>query len=73
MNWPTTPPRGIITIDWPAGAGKTSVSRQAAAGALGLPYPDTGAMFRALALRLGPGGHELPESSIEAALGGHGL
>lgn len=59
--------RRIITIDGPAGAGKTSVSRRAA-GALGLPYLDTGAMFRALALRLGPGGHELPAGEIDAAL-----
>ncbi|WP_428565505.1 MAG: (d)CMP kinase [Solidesulfovibrio sp. DCME] len=60
--------RRIVTIDGPAGAGKTSVSRRAA-GLLGLAYLDTGAMFRALALRLGPGGHELPEAAIEAALG----
>ena len=60
--------RRIVTIDGPAGAGKTTISRRAA-GALGLAYLDTGAMFRALALRLGPGGHELPESAIEAALG----
>ncbi|MEA4858245.1 (d)CMP kinase [Solidesulfovibrio sp.] len=59
--------RRILTIDGPAGAGKTSVSRRAA-GRLGLAYLDTGAMFRALALRLGPGGHELPAAAIEAAL-----
>ena len=59
--------RRIITIDGPAGAGKTSVSRRAA-GELGLAYLDTGAMFRALALRLGPDGHLLPEAAIDAAL-----
>ncbi len=58
----------IITIDGPAGAGKTSVSRRAA-GRLGLAYLDTGAMFRALALALGPGGHALPEAHIRARLG----
>ncbi|WP_175577145.1 (d)CMP kinase, partial [Desulfovibrio sp. DV] len=59
--------RRIITIDGPAGAGKTSVSRRAA-GELGLAYLDTGAMFRALALHLGPDGHLLPEAAIDAAL-----
>jgi cytidylate kinase len=59
--------RRVITIDGPAGAGKTSVSRRAA-GELGLAYLDTGAMFRALALRLGQGGHERPEAAIAAAL-----
>jgi cytidylate kinase len=59
--------RRIVTIDGPAGAGKTSVSRRAA-GLLGLAYLDTGAMFRALALRLGPGGHELPEAELDARL-----
>lgn len=57
----------VVTIDGPAGAGKTSVARRAA-GALGLAYLDTGAMFRALALRLGEGGHRLPEAAIEARL-----
>jgi len=57
----------LVTIDGPAGAGKTSVSRRAA-GALGLAYLDTGAMFRALALRLGEGGHLLPAAAIEAKL-----
>ncbi|KHK01073.1 (d)CMP kinase [Desulfovibrio sp. TomC] len=59
--------RRIITIDGPAGAGKTSVSRRAA-GELGLAYLDTGAMFRAVALRLGQDGHRLAESDIDAAL-----
>lgn len=59
--------RRLVTIDGPAGAGKTSVSRRAA-GALGLAYLDTGAMFRALALALGPGGHERPEADIDARL-----
>ena len=59
--------RRIVTIDGPAGAGKTSVSRRAA-GRLGLAYLDTGAMFRALALALGPGGHTLPKGEIAARL-----
>ncbi len=59
--------RRIVTIDGPAGAGKTSVSRRSA-GRLGLAYLDTGAMFRALALTLGQGGHALPEGEIAARL-----
>jgi CMP/dCMP kinase len=57
----------IVTIDGPAGAGKTSVSRRVA-GALGVAYLDSGAMFRALALRLGEGGHLLPEAEIGRTL-----
>lgn len=59
--------RRIVTIDGPAGAGKTTLSRRAA-GALGLAYLDTGAMFRALALRLGPQGHLLPEAELRPRL-----
>ena len=39
----------IITIDGPAGAGKSTVARQLAA-MLGFDYLDTGAMYRAVAL-----------------------
>ncbi|MBN1588545.1 MAG: (d)CMP kinase [Pirellulales bacterium] len=39
----------IITIDGPAGAGKSTVAR-ALAGRLGFQYLDTGAMYRAVAL-----------------------
>ena len=39
----------IITIDGPAGAGKSSVSR-ALARRLGFRFLDTGAMYRAVAL-----------------------
>lgn len=59
--------RLVVTLDGPAGAGKTTISRRAA-GALGLAYLDTGAMFRALALRLGEGGHLLPEAELDARL-----
>ena len=37
----------IVTIDGPAGTGKTTVARKVA-GALHLPYFDTGAMYRAV-------------------------
>lgn len=39
----------IIAIDGPAGAGKSSVASQLA-NRLGIPYLDTGAMYRAVAL-----------------------
>ena len=40
----------LITIDGPAGAGKTTVSR-ALADRLGFRYIDTGALYRAVALQ----------------------
>lgn len=43
----------VVTLDGPAGVGKTTLAR-CLAEALALPYLDTGAMFRTLALRLGP-------------------
>jgi cytidylate kinase len=44
------PPKAIlVTIDGPAGAGKTTVSK-ALAGALGYKYIDTGALYRAVGL-----------------------
>lgn len=40
----------VVAIDGPAGAGKTTIA-QAVADALGWDYVDTGAMYRAIALR----------------------
>ncbi len=47
MASPQTPPQRqrVITLDGPAGVGKTTLSKRLA-GALGLPYLDTGAMYR---------------------------
>jgi cytidylate kinase len=45
----TTPHKLIIAIDGPAGAGKSSVAA-GLARRLGIPYLDTGAMYRAVAL-----------------------
>lgn len=42
----------IVTLDGPAGSGKTTVARMVA-HRLGIAYLDSGAMFRAVALRLG--------------------
>ena len=41
----------IVTLDGPAGAGKSTIARKLAA-ALGIPYLDSGAMFRRVALAL---------------------
>lgn len=63
----------IITIDGPAGSGKSTVSR-IVAEKLGLLYLDTGAMYRAVALEadkrgLGPQkGRELKEMCLELDL-----
>jgi CMP/dCMP kinase len=43
----TSPAVGVIAIDGPAGAGKSTVAR-ALAARLGLEYLDTGAMYRAV-------------------------
>jgi cytidylate kinase len=47
---PTLNPPGqkVIAIDGPAGSGKSTVAR-AVAVKLGMPYLDTGAMYRAVA------------------------
>ncbi|GAB1410286.1 (d)CMP kinase [Desulfovibrionales bacterium] len=53
----------IVTLDGPAGVGKTTVARLVA-DQLGLAYLDTGAMFRAVAWRFGEGGWELPVDKL---------
>lgn len=55
----------VIAIDGPAGAGKSDISKMLAAQ-LGFAYLDTGAMYRAIALKALRGGVELDNS---AALG----
>jgi cytidylate kinase len=55
----------IVTLDGPAGVGKTTLARRVAES-LGIPYLDTGAMFRCLALKLGPGAETLPEDELRA-------
>jgi cytidylate kinase len=54
----------VIAIDGPAGAGKSTVAR-ALARRLGLRYLDTGAMYRALALKAARAGLG-PEDGAEA-------
>ena len=57
----------VIAIDGPAGAGKSSVARGVAA-ALGLPYLDSGAMYRALALAALRAGRDLDDAQGMAEL-----
>lgn len=55
----------LVTLDGPAGVGKTTLARRLAE-ALSLPYLDTGAMFRSLALRLGPDAASLSPEELKA-------
>lgn len=52
-------------MDGPAGVGKSTLAKRLAT-ILGIPYLDTGAMFRTIALRLGPGAEALPEDELRA-------
>jgi cytidylate kinase len=54
----------VIAIDGPAGAGKSTVAR-AAAERLGFTYLDTGAMYRAVALRGGDPAAVAREARLE--------
>lgn len=59
----------IITIDGPAGSGKSTVARMLAAR-LGAAYLDSGAMYRALTLAALRGGVDLDSESALAVLSG---
>ncbi len=56
-----------VAIDGPAGAGKSTVARRVAA-ALGLPYLDTGAMYRAVAWKALRAGVSPDDEAALAAL-----
>jgi len=60
--------RLIVTIDGPAGVGKTTLAKRVAQ-ALGVAYLDTGAMFRVLALRLSPVAADTPGEAIFERIG----
>ena len=51
MNEPSGSSPLIVAIDGPSGVGKSTVARKVAER-LGLPYLSTGAMYRALALKV---------------------
>lgn len=53
----------IITIDGPAGVGKSTVARLLARK-LAIPYLDTGAMFRCAALSLGERGIDMTDAEL---------
>ncbi|RJX31286.1 MAG: (d)CMP kinase [Desulfarculus sp.] len=56
----------VVTVDGPAGAGKSSVSR-ALAAALGFAFLDTGALYRAVALAASQSGLDLADEAALAA------
>lgn len=55
--------RRIVTVDGPAGVGKSTLAKKLAKE-LGIAYLDTGAMYRSLALRVGAAVADLPESKM---------
>lgn len=57
--------RPVVAIDGPSGAGKSTVAR-ALAARLGVPYIDTGAMYRAIGLAALDRGIALPITDPEA-------
>lgn len=57
----------VVAIDGPAGAGKSAVARRVAAQ-LGFVYIDTGAMYRAVALKALRAGADLPDAARLEAL-----
>ncbi|SBV99351.1 Cytidylate kinase [uncultured delta proteobacterium] len=60
--------RRIITLDGPAGVGKSTIAKRVAEHC-GIAYLDTGAMFRIIAKTLGPENVALPEEALAKKLG----
>ncbi|WP_027181431.1 (d)CMP kinase [Oleidesulfovibrio alaskensis] len=59
----------IVTLDGPAGVGKTTLARNIAEE-LGIAYMDTGAMFRSIGWKLGNMVESVPPAEIEKKLAG---
>lgn len=59
--------RRIVTLDGPAGVGKTTLAKEMARN-LGVAYLDTGAMYRAVAWQLGAEAAGWPEDTLRAEL-----
>lgn len=59
----------IVTLDGPAGVGKSTIAKRVAA-ALEVAYLDTGAMFRAVAWTLGDGAWNWDEDQLRSRLQG---
>ncbi|HDQ40346.1 MAG TPA: (d)CMP kinase [Desulfonatronum sp.] len=57
----------VVTLDGPAGSGKTTVAKLVAAQ-LGIAYLDSGAMFRGLAYVLGENSWDWPEKRLQSVL-----
>lgn len=57
-----------VTLDGPAGVGKSSVAARLA-GELGIAFLDTGAMFRAAAFTLGEGAWDWTQGILQQKLG----
>lgn len=64
---PSGKARRIVTIDGPAGVGKSTLAKRVAQS-LGVAYLDTGAMFRGTALALGEGSWTRPEAELQREL-----
>ncbi|MHB8789895.1 MAG: (d)CMP kinase [Desulfobulbaceae bacterium] len=56
-----------VTIDGPSGVGKSTISRRVAAR-LGFTYLDTGAMYRAVALKCGQAGIDVTDDDAVTAI-----
>jgi cytidylate kinase len=57
----------LVTLDGPAGVGKSTLARSVARH-FNLAYLDTGAMFRALALRLGQGAWDWTSHQLQTSV-----